>query len=328
MSLPVLAFEMEHKRFIHMWRHRLADANAMRFVLQSLEAPGVARQARRWIAEYRNLRDAQEAIELERVLRLRASLCGVSTLLARLCEVEGLSLAAVAYGVQPNTLIPGATEGFPWSDPGGPEEALRSKLPAASRKDANTERRFHTNGTFVRPRFHPHHRWTVQQVSGVLHTHFRIGDCVVRSFPKGIAALDVPMILPETVRGGVGGRPLHAIIEHPVLEHATFKVRSARPIRTGTRISFSSPTIPITLGALKPDPGMEHQQLGRDGSLTGTAAVHDVIRRGSYPALLRLDPQQLEVAMAAGVLEGVERERMRLINLMSPPWGETLALPG
>jgi hypothetical protein len=315
----------DERAFLYMWHRRLKDVHAMRFVIAVLGNPQSEALAREWLAGYRRLREEADAIEIQALRVQRAELAGVSLLLARMCQFEGLTLAAVAHGVLPVAHYLQPTEGFSWQPSKGPEASEARSREATLRMTDGWERKFYRNGVFVRPRAHSRGRWAAKQTKGLLATSFELDGCLVRSGDGGVATIYVPKTFPHTVMTAMAGRRLADVVQHPVFEDAAFVIRSARQIKGGTRIAFSCPIVPITISGLRPKSGTEHQQIGRDGTLTGQAALEDVLRRNDCIEVLRVGIPQRSNLIESNLLEGADQERVRRINLMAPPWAEPLS---
>lgn len=323
---------MEHKRrFLYMWRNSLVNDRARRWVLEWLGRPETAHYVHTWVEEDRVAQIAVEASGLAALSAQRSALRGVSRLLERMCDLEGLALGAVAHGVLPTAhcLQPG--EGYPWvpfdSEPA--RAAVRRSY--TSRLADRWEHRFYRSGAFIRPRDHSAGRWAVGQVRGVLHTSFAIGPHLVRSCARGVARIDLKLRkdFPETVKGALPGRRMGAVIDCQLLDDPTFIIRRVQDIPGGLRIFFECPEAPITMALLvsSPPTGSQRlQQLGRDSSLSGDDAVRDVLLRASSTESASLTVSRY-YGHASEWFRRADRARIRTINLMAPPWAEHLPIP-
>lgn len=315
--------DVERKRFLYLWRHRFSSLRAMNAVTTILSDPATGRRARMWIAEEAAEAGEVRDRELVQLAALRASMGAVSLLLTRACQVESIPLAAVAHGVLPKVHFLGDCEGFPWlpddewPTPFDPELLVR-KFPFN-----RFYSRFYWDSAIVRPQSHPQGGWGVRQQQGALLASMELGGCRVVSMRGGIGVIDLPTVYPETVLAALRDRPLVKVVEHAVFDDPRFVIRLAGRVGSVTRLKFSCPLEPIEFDALRPAPGQEHHQLGRDGRLTGDEALRDVLARrtGGRPSWYARRP---DVSGGYPKLDDEARERLWRIDIMTPPWGTRL----
>lgn len=318
--------DLLRKRLIFLWRHRLSDVRASHEIEQVLRVSGDEQFAREAFAEYRRVLAVQREREAVMTAQIRSSLRGVSRLLRRMCDHEGLSLGAVAYGVIPSAHILAPGEGHPWLPRDG-DAARRARARSYHLRSADGwDRRFYRVGAFIRPRTHPSGRWAVRMNGGVLHASMTLSGHRVDYRSAKLAMIDLKLQIPDTVRIALAGKRLVDVVEHPVFEDDGFVIRSAHDAPGGVRILFTSPIEPLTIADVRPDPQTFLQQLGRDGSVAGPAALADVLLRTGNPLFARMAGAELMDKAASGFFAGVEEERMHRINLMAPPWAERLRL--
>lgn len=264
-------------------------------------------------------------LEERRLPAFRASMKGVSPLLVAACASEGVSLAAVAYGVLPEARKALDDEGPPWRR----NEILRRSARGARSFPSWLDRwqQGHLrNAAVVRAPSHPAGRWGVRLSAGILHVDMDVDDFTLRSGGRH-CTLTLRASLPEAALAGLRGRPVSALLEHPMLADGRYLITSAVARDGLLTVRFRCPPEPLRLADLRPEAGMEHQQLGRDGSLSGLPAVGDLLRRCA--ASLRR-PDRLSRRRGLVSPEQVWEmavEQVRKLNLMTPPWGERIEVP-
>lgn len=317
----------DQSRFIYCWRRRETDASALAYVASVLRDPEQVVQAAEWVVRLNSASAEREEAGTLRLRRLRDEMKGVSLVLAKVCAFEGLSLSALLYGILPVAHVPESSEGFPWSASESPASWRAVSKSYTSRMRDGWERRHYVNGAFVRPRVHSRGGWAVRMRQGVVHGSFVVDGCAVQSRDTGICAIQVSQAWPETYLSMFPGRRLDAVIAHPIFEDPAFVITSAASTEEGTIIRFRSPVIPVVFDELRAEAGMEHQQLGRNGELSGEQALRDVSGRGARPVDAYLRSKEREAIIAAGFARHELTTRMLQINLMCPPWAEKLQLP-
>ncbi|WP_380782576.1 hypothetical protein [Sphingomonas sp. R86520] len=317
----------DQMQFIYCWRRREIDATALAYVAKVLRDPAQSVQAAEWVDRLNTASARREDAAILQLRRLRHEMKGVSLLLAKACAFEGLSLSAMLYGILPIAHVPESSEGFPWSAIESPASWRAVSKFYTSRMRDGWERLHHANGAFVRPRVHSSGGWGVRVRRGVVHGSFIVDGCDVRSNETWPCTIQVPQAWPETYLSMFPGRRLHAVVGHPIVDDPAFVIRSAVSTGEGTTISFRSPVIPVAFDELRAEAGMEHQQLGRNGELSGEEALLDVSGRGVRPVDAYLRSKERAAIIAAGFARHELTTRMLQINSMCPPWAEKLQLP-
>lgn len=262
-----------------------------------------------------------ELLETRDLALLRSRLQGASRLLLRACAHEGLSVSAVAYGILPRPHLPLSCEGYPW---GVRSNAISKR--SRPLRDLKAGVRAGDGGTEIRPSTHPAGRWMAYQRSCVLTTSYELGRVRFRSKHDGTAGVLIREERPDMFWASLVGRNMVPdVVEHPVLDDPDFHVIRVDDIgRCRKNIVFNCPIDPLSFDSLPRHPDTDHQQIGRDGSLTGEDALFDVLKRlGGYNFGLYDDQQMREVSKIATAF-GPFRAHIRAINLMAPPWTETL----
>jgi hypothetical protein len=317
----------DQMQFIYCWRRREIDATALAYVAKVLRDPAQSVQAAEWVAGLNTASARREDTAILQLRRLRHEMKGVSLLLAKACAFEGLSLSAMLYGILPIAHVPESSEGFPWSATESPASwKAVSKSHTSSMRDG-WEKLHYASGAFVRPRVHSSGGWAVRVRRGVVHGSFIVDGCIVRSSETWPCTIQVPQAWPETYLSMFTGSRLDSVVGHPIFDDPAFIIKSAVSIGGGTLISFRSPVIPVVFDELRAEAGMEHQQLGRNGELSGEQALRDVSGRGARPVDSYLRSKEREAIIAAGFARHELTTRMLQINSMCPPWAEKLLLP-
>jgi hypothetical protein len=317
----------DQNRFIYCWRRRKIDANALTYVVSVLRDPALSMQASEWVDRLNAASAEREDAANLQLRRLRSEMEGVSLLLTKVCAFEELSLSAVLYGVLPVAHVLQPTEGFPWfsTDSASSRKSVYQFYVANTRN--GWERRHYAKGAFVRPRFHASGGWAVRMSRRVVLASLIVDGCRVQSESSGRCTIHVPQAWPETYLMMLRGKRLGAVIAHPIFEDPAFVISSAVSTDEGTMISFKSPVLPVTFDDLRAEAGMEHQQLGRNGLLSGEDALLDVCGRSARSFAAYLRSEERAAIIAAGFAKHELTARMLQINSMCPPWAEQLRLP-
>ena len=178
----------------------------------------------------------------------------------------------------------------------------------------------------VRPNSHEKGAWTIRHVRGVLLPDFVLNGCRVRCHGGGIATM-VLKALPDTICACLPGRRLGEFVDHPVLVGDDLLIEAAWTTPSRTLVRFSCPILPIRFDDLRPPQPLVPHQLGRDGSLSGADAIDaiDAILARARGWEQGPAPRQAPADLWAECV--MDRERLLRINLMAPPWCETLPLP-
>lgn len=218
---------------------------------------------------------------------LRAARRDASPLVARFCSLEGLDPAVVVDAVLPTDLTTVAAAGHPWRATGMPEH-----LTALA--DEAWGPRWHKNAAVLREEHDRRGMAIVHQVGGTLELQIEIGPMRLGT-GAGRAKIQIAQVIPETLLDASIGRPVSALISHPLIADPAYSIVSAEGHRRGATVVFHCPEVPlppVPTGAaagparLHVDPGLRASHAVLD---LAVRCILEVRQRGSVaPADLML----------------------------------------
>lgn len=174
------------------------------------------------------VRTEMERLRLLR-LYLRATVRLASPLLLELAFMEQIRLEDAVALIHP-------PQDWPWRplddrQPPGLQRLLRRKgsLASVRRSEVQAFRRHFANpGVVVRDADHPRGRFAIRPHGAVLGFTADVGPCMLSAYGSS-AMIKFPDPLPEALLAAMPGRPIGAIIDHPMFADPNFKIRRVQP---------------------------------------------------------------------------------------------------